>query len=72
MGENVGVLSINDGFLQSTEDSISPPGNGSAWAWFVIHYYGWCGFSWPSHPGIDKIDFIDEEELQRVRYVLFV
>ena len=64
MGENVGVVSINDGFLQSTADSVNPPENGSAWAWFVLHNYGGFGHAWPSHPGIDKIDFSDDEELQ--------
>ena len=64
VGENVGVVSIYDGFLQSTEDSVNPPENGSAWAWLVLHNYGWCGHAWTSHPGIDKIDFSDDEELR--------
>ena len=31
VGENIGVVSINDGLLQSTKDSVNPPENGSAW-----------------------------------------
>ena len=71
VGENVGVVSINDGLLQSTKDSVDPPENGSAWAWFVMHAYGWCGNAWPSHPNIDKIDFIDDEEPKGVSYFYF-
>eukprot|EP00091_Calanus_sinicus_P006937 TRINITY_DN17763_c0_g1_i1.p1 TRINITY_DN17763_c0_g1~~TRINITY_DN17763_c0_g1_i1.p1 ORF type:complete len:218 (-),score=24.83 TRINITY_DN17763_c0_g1_i1:101-754(-) len=62
VGANVGGVSINDGFLQSKNDSVSPPENGSSWSSFVMRYFGWCGNARPSHPKIGMIDFIDVED----------
>ena len=60
VSEEVGNIRINAGYLQSMEDSAFPPANGSAWAWFVLHYYGWFGNAWPSHPDLDRIEYVDD------------